>query len=279
MDDAPEDAGRVEGLRERLRSLIAGEIVQHVDLEESEAEAIATAVLDHAAAQARDQPVVLPDHYLSPSTAILTWWRQEASAALTCARATERCPGGSAWWLDEGIPVIAFLMEGEATYAETEQAEILAGPYDRAVDFNWPGSILAERLPGLEEGKSFLAGDGEGNRARYQVERREGRLIAQMEPNSWINHTEDLWSAAHRELTTLLDIEEAVVRDCDRWFRARDHTLLLEQTSDGWSTRVLDREGVEVATHGRGGSREVNASMAAMSFRWRPGATENASDA
>ncbi len=271
MDDLPDDAVRVDGLRGRLRSSLVGEVAQHVGLEEAEAEAIATAVLDHAVVTARAH-LASPfrtDHYLSPSTTILTWWRQEISAALACARATELCPGGSSWWLDEGIPVLAFLLDGEATYAATEQAEILAGPYDRSVDFNWPGTRVVDRYPELQADTSFLAGDWEGNRARYRIVESEGRLYAEMEKDSWFNPTETIWLGAWDELTKTLDLEDAKVRDCARWFSERGITMVIDQTVDGWLVLLLDASGAEVERYGPGRSRGLVAEEAAMQFPWR----------
>jgi hypothetical protein len=171
--------------------------------------------------------------------------------------------------MDDGIPVLALLIEGEANYAAIEQAEILAGPHDHAVDFNWPDSIVAERVPDLEAGTSFVAGDREGNRARYDVVRWEGRLVAEMQTDSWINHTDDIWSAALDELSAIVGLDEAFVGDCVRWFQAQGFRLILEPVEDEWSTRVLDGSGRPVPVSQRARQRWLAAQFTAMQFRWR----------
>jgi hypothetical protein len=137
------------------------------------------------------------------------------------------------------------------------------------VDFNWPGSIVAERLPDLVAGTSFIAGDGEGNRARYDVVEWEGHLVAEMQADSWINHTDHIWSAALDELTAIVGLDEAFVRDCVRWFQAQGFSLILEPTEDGWSTRVLDGSGRRVAVSQRARQRWLAAEFTAVQFRWR----------
>jgi hypothetical protein len=255
--------------RAELAALLTGDLARHAGLDLTIAELITDAVLSHEESQARDRAASEKDHYLSPTTTVLNSWRYAASAAITCARATERCPRGTTWWMDDGIPVLAFLIEGEAVSARIEQAEILAGPYDRSVDFNWPGSIVAERLQDLVPGTSFVAGDGEGNRARYHVVEQEGRLVAEMQEDSWINQTDDIERIAYEELTAILGLDAAIVGDCARWFQVHGFTLILEPDDGGWSTRVLTGSGKPVAVSHRARQRWLAAELTAKVFPWR----------
>lgn len=269
MNESGADDPVLASARAELAALLTGDLVRHAGLDLAIAELIVDAVLSREESQARDRAVSEKHHYLSPTTRVLTSWRYAASAAITCARATERCPGGTTWWLDDGIPVLAFLIEGEAVYARIEQAEILAGPYDRTVDFNWPGSIVAERLQDLVPGTSFVAGDGEGNRARYHVLEQEGRVVAEMQEDSWINHTDDFERVAYDELTAILGLDEAIVRDCTRWFQVQGFTLILEPVDDRWSAGVIDGSGRQVAATQRAGKRWLVAELTAKVFPWR----------
>lgn len=263
----PASGEPLDAILERLDRLLTRELHRSAGVPSDLASMIASQVLDAASARSMDQ--LDQDAYLSPEGSLLVWWRHHVGAALTCARATGRCPGGPSWWYEDGFPALACLLEGLASEAETEQAEILAGPFDREVDFNWPASRVLERYPDLNPGTSFVAGDGEGNRARYCIYEEGGVVRAEMESDSWRNPTDDLWSETWRELTELLDVEGAKAIDAERWFRAQGFALRFQRSEEGWSTSITDSDGREVKRYGPSPSKEWAVIEATMLFPWR----------
>ena len=108
--------------------------------------------------------------HLRDETSAATFLARFESAcvnAVTAARATERCQGGSEWWHSSGASAWRHLADGRFVEAMAAQAEFLAGPTDVEVDFNWPDEKLfpmAEIPNGCCEGDRVILGDGEGGR-------------------------------------------------------------------------------------------------------------------
>lgn len=91
--------------------------------------------------------------------------RSQSVDAVTAARATDLCPGGSAWWRDVGEPPREQMLARRFVEGYVRQAEALAGPSDVDVDFNWPDGKLfrvVEVPAGRSLGDEVIAGDGEG---------------------------------------------------------------------------------------------------------------------
>jgi len=98
--------------------------------------------------------------------------------------------GGPGWWRGAGSEALAKLISGDAQSAFIHIAEHIAGPYDVSVDFNWPGSRLARSAPLVAVGSTFLAGDGEGNRAVVEIVEVSGERSGRLDQTTWANPTD-----------------------------------------------------------------------------------------
>lgn len=122
--------------------------------------------------------------------------------AVTAARATERCEGGSEWWHSSGAGAWQHLADGRFAEAMVAQAEFLAGPVDVDVDFNWPDEKLfrAADIPdGCSEGDRVILGDGEGGREDATLVVRDGQLGIVPVAGTYRNPTDDFWATAFDE--------------------------------------------------------------------------------
>lgn len=261
-----ENLRSIDEIREQLMRQLRDDFMGWVELDDSTAAELAAAVVSRAEgiARSRNNPP------LSPDTRVRTWWASEIASALACARATSLCPGGASWWQGAGNRILEKLREGDASSAGAMQAEALAGTFDFDVDFNWPGTKLADAAPHLAAGATFIAGDGEGNRARVEIvedgRRRAGRIV----PGTWVNPTERLWKEAWDEAVDLLELEEATVRDAEQWFQERGIRLTLEPGDRGWTARLVDsHSGRETSRHGPEHNRMWAAKVAAMRYETR----------
>ena len=122
--------------------------------------------------------------------------------AVTAARATDRCEGGSAWWRSTGASAWRHLINGRFDEAVVAQAESLAGPVDVDVDFNWPDEMIfrvADIPNGCREGDRIILGNGEGRREDATLVVRDGQRGIVPIAGTYRNSTGDLWETAVAE--------------------------------------------------------------------------------
>jgi hypothetical protein len=100
------------------------------------------------------------------------------------------------------------LLDGRFAYAVVTQAELLAGPVDVDVDFNWPEEKLfrvADVPEGCRDGDRVILGDGEGGRMDATLVARDGQLGFLSVAGTYRNSTADLWVAAFDEATSVAE--------------------------------------------------------------------------
>lgn len=128
-----------------------------------------------------------------------------AISAAIGARTSPRLPGGKNWWNGAGRWAKDHLLAGRADEATYKIAEMLAEPAPDDWDPNWPDSKRFSRIT-LPEGAAvsdeFVVGNGEGQRGRFRVEEREGRIGAALIESWW--SLDDLWGPAKSEAEALL---------------------------------------------------------------------------
>ncbi len=195
---AEEAAPLSEEVRERIEAWIRDEFAAAAAFDAETAAEVARSIVRKA--HARDLEAA--------------WARQsrlvsEATDAVTCARATAICPGGSSWWHTDGERCRLLLLQGDAGEAAAKQAEMVAGPFDLDMDFNWPEDKLFEigvrNLPtGLQPGQTIIGGDGEGGRLTLEVVERDGRVGLRVVPGTHSHSTQDFGGDAWDDLHHLL---------------------------------------------------------------------------
>jgi hypothetical protein len=192
-----------EPARERIRRFVQEALILSGGFEQDVATGITNAVID----QAQEEDLRLQERDrkggFGPGASRIIG---HAESAATCARATLLCPGGPDWWQAAGRRCLELLKQGKAVEAEVLQAEMLAGPSDLDMDFNWPASKLfgsASRL-GVAPGRELIGGDGEGNRVRLRVVERDGVIGVEKIPGTGWNPTGDIWKQAYDDVHRLL---------------------------------------------------------------------------
>jgi hypothetical protein len=150
-----------------------------------------------------------PDEADHATQACCTWHGSfslgQAISAAIGARATSRLPGGKDWWCGSGRWAKDYLLAGQADSATYRIAEMLAEPAPDEWDPNWPDykRFKVVSLPdGAVVGDEFVVGNGEGERGRFRVEERDGRVGAALIGSSWA--LDDLWESVNREADSVL---------------------------------------------------------------------------
>ena len=181
----------VQDSESRLIAWVRQELVSHGVATETEADE----ALDRCRA-------VLHQRDETSAATFLARFESACVNAVTAARATERCQGGSEWWHSSGASAWRHLADGRFVEAMAAQAEFLAGPTDVEVDFNWPDEKLfpmAEIPNGCCEGDRVILGDGEGGRADATLVVQDGQRGIVPVAGTYRDPTVDLWAAAFDE--------------------------------------------------------------------------------
>lgn len=181
------------GIRERLKAWVAEELVAELGLQ------------PRAAAEVSERVLTAAETDLPAASDVdrLGWY---AASAVTCARATSRCPGGQEWWRRQGAPVLRLLAGGRPADAQSLQAELLAGPFDAELDVNWPDEkkFWAIEIPGaLGIGSTFTAGDEEGGRYECEIIARNGQTGVRLTGRTSEHPTDDISLQASEEAERL----------------------------------------------------------------------------
>jgi hypothetical protein len=103
---------------------------------------------------------------------------------------------------------LRLLLDGKFTEAFYRAAEILTGPPGEDVDFNWPPDKFFNVVPlpaGLNEGDTFLIGDGEGGRATAEIVVQDSLAGAVLVDGSYRHVYEHFYEEAEAEARLLLD--------------------------------------------------------------------------
>jgi hypothetical protein len=153
-----EQAPLAEAVRERLRKFVHDEFISRAGFARDVATGITNAVVDRA----HETDLVLHDK--DGARRFGSRVIGAAESAVTCARATALCQGEAAWWQGAGGYCLTLLEQGKAGEAEAQQAELLAGPSDFDMHFNWPDYKLFRAGSNLDlvVGRELIGGDGEG---------------------------------------------------------------------------------------------------------------------